>query len=265
MSAVAASEPFQFLRRHPLRLQRSLDLPDKSARVDRRISHIPRHGRGIDAGSAQAELLLNENGVTFNVFQDGAVATARNSSAAGGARRPPSGDVVPASGSAPVEPDHLVVMAENDPDGTLPPEILFANPDSSTVIDARPTAVDDGYAAELAVAPTGYVMADRAEAPAATAFARKTDCGSESYSPHTIRRPKAAFFDAAERSNGWDRISRIRIVLLLPARIRTTLRTSMARYLVIRWLKVICRSFSRWPAWVPSMSLFPEAWSASIR
>lgn len=131
--------------------------------------------------SAQAEQLLNENGVTFNVFQDG-----------GQSPRPWSLDLLPVVLGAEDwktlslglrQRANLLNQVILDchgrrqliQDGTLPPEVLFANPGffrPFVGLHTQPVSMTI-YAAELARGPDGIfrVMADRAEAPAGTAFA----------------------------------------------------------------------------------------------
>jgi len=131
--------------------------------------------------SVQAEQLLAENGVTFNVFQEG-----------GESQRPWSLDLLPLITGA-EEWKHLAdglnqrarllnqiirdchTQRKLIQDGTLPPEILFANPGfvrPCVGLHHQPSSMTM-YAAELARAPDGIwrVMADRAEAPAGAAFA----------------------------------------------------------------------------------------------
>lgn len=131
--------------------------------------------------SPQVEEMLNENGVTFNVFQDG-----------GPSQRPWSLDLLPvmfgfeewSKLSAGLTQrarllNQVILDCHNGRDlirdGTLPPEVLFANPGfHRPFVGLHTTPLSMViYAAELARCASGEfcVMADRAEAPAGTAFA----------------------------------------------------------------------------------------------
>ncbi len=185
MSVVAASEPFLKV---PTTTSPSVysEVFDSAGKVRpawqdfvARIQQVT--AEELTRRSAQAEQLLNENGVTFNVFQDG-----------GQSQRPWSLDLLPVVLGA-QEWDTLSQglrqrarllneiirdchgRRELIRDGTLPPEILFANPGffrPFVGLHDQPLSMTI-YAAELARGPDGiwHVMADRAEAPAGTAFA----------------------------------------------------------------------------------------------
>lgn len=129
--------------------------------------------------SLQADQLLHESGMTYDVFREGN-------------RRPWQLDLLPMmidAGEWQQLEDGLAQRARllqwivrdcHGPrrlleDGSLPPEILFANPRFVRAFDQLHTAGPfiTFYAAELARGPRGIwrVMADRAEAPAGAAFA----------------------------------------------------------------------------------------------
>jgi uncharacterized circularly permuted ATP-grasp superfamily protein/uncharacterized alpha-E superfamily protein len=183
--------------------------------------------------SQQAKQLLDENGVTFNVFQEGRQA-----------QRPWSLDLLPLILDG-VEWERLAaglrqrarllerIIAdcygprELIRDGTLPPEILFANPGflrqfvglhqcgTSMVLCAT----------ELARAPDGgwRVMADRAEAPAGAAFALENRIAVSRTIPQELHDPMvqrlAPFFVTMQntfRSLGRRLADNPRVVLLSP-------------------------------------------------
>ncbi len=131
--------------------------------------------------TAQANHLLSDNGVTFNVFHEGAKS-----------QRPWQLDLIPFIIDAPQwqkldaglrQRARLMNWIVKDcygaqsliRDGSLPPEVLFANPGYLRPFDGihqeGPSIV--AAAAELARGRDGqwYVMADRSDAPAGAAFA----------------------------------------------------------------------------------------------
>lgn len=131
--------------------------------------------------SIQAEQLLHENGVTFNVFHEGLQA-----------QRPWQLDLIPFILAAEDwrrletglrQRTRLLDLIVRDchsersfiRDGSLPPEILFANPGFRRMfVGLHPIGHSIVHsAAELARHPDGTwrVMADRAESPAGAAFA----------------------------------------------------------------------------------------------
>lgn len=131
--------------------------------------------------SEQAELQLLENGVTFNVFQEGEQL-----------QRPWRLDLLPVIVGADEwssvtdglrQRARLLDLVVRDcyherrmiREGVLPPEVLFANPGfirAFVGLNSQGPAITS-YAAELARGANGEwrVMADRAEAPAGAAFA----------------------------------------------------------------------------------------------
>lgn len=131
--------------------------------------------------STQADQLIADNGVTFNVFHDGT-----------SSQRPWQLDLIPFILDAAQWRDLEAGLRQRARlmnwivwdclgnrslirQGALPPEILFANPGYSRPFaglhQSGPSIVS--AAAELARDPSGqwFVMADRAEAPAGAAFA----------------------------------------------------------------------------------------------
>jgi len=132
--------------------------------------------------TSQAEQQLRENGVTFNIFHDGQQL-----------QRPWRLDLLPVIFGAAEwrqlerglsQRARLLQAIVRDcygprellAEGTLSPDVLFANPSftrSFCGLDHRGGPFITSYAAELARNPVGqwYVMADRAESPAGSAFA----------------------------------------------------------------------------------------------
>lgn len=183
--------------------------------------------------SLQAEELIYENGVTFNVYNEGEQS-----------QRPWSLDLLPFIFSADewkilsaglTQRARLLDRVIRDlygartliRDGTLPPEVLFANPGFH-----RPFAALHGrrtsmilYAAELARGPDGRwrVMADRGEAPAGLAFALENRIAvSRTIPPELHEQPVqrlAPFFQKAQNTLaelGRPLAANPRIVLLSP-------------------------------------------------
>ncbi len=183
--------------------------------------------------SARAEQLLHENGVTFNIFQEGSQS-----------QRPWSLDLLPmiigsgewnALAAGLRQRARLLNRLIYDchgqrkliQDGTLPAEVLFANPGFIRPFvglhHAQPSMTC--YAAELARAPDGSwrVMADRAEAPAGAAFALENRIIVSRTIPAALHeRPVqrlAPFFQKAQnafRSLGQKLSDNPRVVLLSP-------------------------------------------------
>lgn len=132
--------------------------------------------------SVQADEQLEENGVTYNVFQEGLPS-----------QRPWRLDLLPVVYSAQEwrqleqalnQRARLLQYIVRDcygarellRDGSLPPAILFGNPGYFRALNGLYPGTGPfitSYAAELARQPDGqlYVMADRAESPAGAAFA----------------------------------------------------------------------------------------------
>ncbi len=237
MSAVA--EPDQLLKLHP-----TFPLPVYNeafgddglprpawSQLVKSIQHVT--ADELARRSAQAELQLNENGFTFNVFQDGKQS-----------QRPWSLDLLPLITGA----DEWRVLAQGlsqrarllnqiildchrqqelIQDGTLPAEVLFANPGfirACVGLHHQPSSLTL-YASELARAPDGTwrVMADRAEAPAGAAFALENRIVTSRLIPPALHDPSvqrlAAFFQTVQNSFvrlGHNHADLPRIVLLSP-------------------------------------------------
>lgn len=147
----------------------------------------------------QAQQLLTENGVTFNVFQEG-----RQS------QRPWSLDLLPIIISSSEWDDlsagltqrarvlNRIIADCHGPreliqSGTLPPEILFANPGFSRQFVGLPHGANALVlaATELARGPDGTwrVMADRADAPAGVAFALENRIIAARTIPQALHEP----------------------------------------------------------------------------
>lgn len=183
--------------------------------------------------AAQAEQLLEENGVTFNVFHEGQQS-----------QRPWSLDLFPVIlGASEWETltrglrqramllDRVIRDCygprELIQDGTLPPEVLFANPGflrSFVGLHAGPLSMTL-YVTELARGPNGAwrAMADRAEAPAGAAFALENRIAVSRAIPSALQEPLvrrlAPFFVALQnrlKSLGQKLSENPRIVLLSP-------------------------------------------------
>lgn len=183
--------------------------------------------------AAQIEQMLDENGVTFNVFLEG-----------GQSQRPWSLDLLPvilgtdewARLSAGLTQrarllNQLIRDCHNGRelirDGTLPPEVLFANPGflrPFVGLHTQPQSMMI-YAAELARGPDGHfcVMADRADAPAGTAFALENRIVLSMIIPQALHDPRvqrlAPFFSTLQNTLtrlGQKLAENPRIVLLSP-------------------------------------------------
>ncbi|HET6423350.1 MAG TPA: circularly permuted type 2 ATP-grasp protein, partial [Planctomycetaceae bacterium] len=164
--------------------------------------------------SQQVTQLLDENGVTFNVFLEGKQS-----------QRPWSLDLLPLIiGAAEWERlsaglrqrvrllDRIVADCygprELIRDGTLPPEVLFANPGFVRPFVGlhQSTPSISLYASELARSPDGVwrVMADRAEAPAGAAFALENRIAASRTIPPILSDPSiqrlAPFFLTMQNS-----------------------------------------------------------------
>lgn len=237
MSVVAKSEPF-------LKLQPVAPLPVYSEAFDidgeprpawkrfvERIQYVT--ADELTRRSLQAERQLNDNGFTFNVFQEGSQS-----------QRPWSLDLLPLITGA--EEWRLLANGLNQrarllnriildchnrqeliQDGTLPPEILFANPGfiRRCVGIHHHASSMTLYAAELAHGPDGIwrVMADRAEAPAGAAFALENRIVASRTIPAVLHDPNvqrlAAFFQKMQNALirlGHNHSDLPRIVLLSP-------------------------------------------------
>lgn len=183
--------------------------------------------------SLQADELLNENGVTFNIFQE-----------TGQTERPWSLDLLPLIISA-TEWETLsdglrqrarllnfIIRDCHGPrqliqDGILPPEVLFANPGyvrPFVGLHTSPVSLTL-YACELARGTDGdwRVMADRAESPAGAAFALENRIVASRAIPPALHDPTvrrlAPFFLTVQntlRSLGRHLSDNPRIVLLSP-------------------------------------------------
>lgn len=184
--------------------------------------------------SAQAELLLSENGVTFNVFGDAAQS-----------QRPWKLDLLPfilaADEWRQIEDGlsqraRLLQFIVRDAygeqglikAGLLPAEVLFAHPKFGRAFHGLhradvPSMVS--YAAELARDPGGQwrVMADRAEAPAGAAFALENRIVASRTMPAQMHRQQvqrlAPFFLRLQNTLKQLRVRQVenpRIVLLSP-------------------------------------------------
>lgn len=183
--------------------------------------------------SSHADSLVSENGVTFNVFQDGTQS-----------QRPWQLDLIPflidagewrAIESGLQQRARLLNWIVRDCHGTrslirqgvLPPEVLFANPGYlrpfCDLHEVGPSIVT--AAAELARHPSGQwtVMADRAESPAGAAFALENRIVASRTAPPAFQnRPVqrlASFFMRLQntlRSLGNRLSENPRIVLLSP-------------------------------------------------
>lgn len=183
--------------------------------------------------SQQAEELLYENGMTFNVFQEESQA-----------ERPWSLDLLPLILSAEewerlslglrqrARLLNLIIIDCYGPrelirEGILPPEVLFANPGYVRPfcgLHSGPLSMTL-YASELARAPDGdwRVMADRAEAPAGAAFALENRIVASRTIPPALHEPHvqrlAPFFLTVQetlKSLGRNLSENPRIVLLSP-------------------------------------------------
>ncbi len=196
-----------------------------------RLSHVTTEE--LTYRSQQAEQLLEENGVTFNVFQEGRQA-----------QRPWSLDLLPfifgAAEWAQLNAGlrqrarllNRIIADCYGPrelihDGTLPPEVLFANPGFlRPFVGVHHSPVSMAlYATELARSPDGVwrIMADRAEAPAGAAFALENRIAASRTLPPALSDPAvcrlAPFFLTLQnslRTLGSRLSDNPRIVLLSP-------------------------------------------------
>lgn len=235
----AVAEPEIFLKLHP-----TFPLPvyneafDADGQPRPAWKHLVERIQCVTTGelsrrAAQAEQQLNENGFTFNVFQEGSQS-----------QRPWSLDLLPLITDAEEWRqisrglsqrarllNQIILDCHNRreliQDGTLPPEVLFANPGfiRACIGVHHQASSMTLYAAELARGPDGAwrVMADRAEAPAGAAFALENRIVSSRMIPPTLHDPKvqrlAAFFQKMQNAFiqlGQNHADLPRIVLLSP-------------------------------------------------